>query len=175
MLSTMPSPEPERQRTRRFFNLVSPVYPIIEKSLLPEYERVLKNFSFDPGLSVLDLATGTGILAGSFARRGHQVTGFDFSENLLRRAKQKYPDVTFQNSDLAHLDEVPADSFGIVTMGFFLHGVDEGFRHYVLSQAARIAVSKVVVFDYGRPGNWFVRFIEWVEGPHYPGYMAASR
>ncbi len=175
MLTTIPSSASERQRTRRFFNLVSPIYPFIEKGLLPEYQRVLDRFDFDPGLSVLDLATGTGILAGSFANRGHQVTGLDFSEQLLRRARKKYPAVSFQNSDLACLDELPADSYDMVTMGFFLHGVDEGFRNFVLAEAARIAIHKVLVFDYGRPGNWLVRFIEWVEGPHYPGYLAASR
>jgi ubiquinone/menaquinone biosynthesis C-methylase UbiE len=175
MKSGIPSPAAERNRTRRFFNLVAPIFPFIEKGLLPEYQRVLGDLAFDTQLSVLDLATGTGILAGSFANRGHAVTGIDFSEKLLRRAEKNYPKITFENSDLAQLDNVPAQSFGIVTMGFFLHGVDEGFRHFVLTQAARIAVSKVVVFDYGRPGNWFVHFIEWMEGPHYPGFLAASR
>ncbi len=175
MFYIIPSPASERQRTRQFFNLVSPIYPFIEKGLLPEYQRVLNDFNFDPNLSVLDLATGTGILAGSFAARGHNVTGFDFSESLLRRAKRRYPEVTFHNTDLADLDQVETNSYDIVTMGFFLHGVDAGFRNFVLMEAARIAVSKVVVFDYGRPGNWFVRLIEWVEGPHYPGFMASSR
>lgn len=175
MFNTIPSPASERHRTRRFFNLVSPIYPFIEKGLLPEYERVLVALNFNSDLSVLDLATGTGILAGTFAGRGHNVTGIDFSESLLNRANRRYPEVAFQNSDLAHLDKLETNSYDIVTMGFFLHGVDAGFRNFVLTEAARIAVSKVVVFDYGRPGNWFVRFIEWVEGPHYPGFMAASR
>jgi 2-polyprenyl-3-methyl-5-hydroxy-6-metoxy-1,4-benzoquinol methylase len=39
-----------------------------------------------PALSVLDLATGTGLLAGAFAERGHAVAGPDFADNLLNRA-----------------------------------------------------------------------------------------
>jgi len=120
MLTSIPSSAFERQRTRRFFNLVSPIYPFIEKGLMSEYQRIVEDLSFDPGLSVLDLATGTGILGGSFANRGHKVTGLDFSENLLHRAKNKYPQVCFHNSDLANLNELSADSFDLVTMGFLL-------------------------------------------------------
>ena len=32
----------ERRRTRRFFNRVSPIYPFVERHLLPEYRRALE-------------------------------------------------------------------------------------------------------------------------------------
>jgi len=165
----------ERSRTRRFFNLVSVIYPLIERSLTPAYRRALGKLALDPGLSVMDLATGTGILAGVFAERGHPTTGMDFAANLLNRARKKFPAVTFREMDLVALDGIRDRSFGIVSVGYFLHGVDAEFRREVLMEAARIASDYVVIFDYGRPGNLVVRFIEWVEGPHYPAYLAASR
>src|SRR5215470_3815897 len=40
-----------------------------------------------PGQSVLDLGTGTGLLARDFARRGCRVTGLDPSQALLAQAR----------------------------------------------------------------------------------------
>ena len=64
------------------------IYPFIERNLDPVYNKALDRLALDRDLDVLDLATGTGILAGAFAQRGHQVTGVDFAENLLRRAER---------------------------------------------------------------------------------------
>lgn len=165
----------ERHKTRRFFNSISIIYPFIERNLAPSYARALALLNFDPELNVLDLATGTGILAGTFSHRGHQVEGLDFAEKLLRRARRQFPEVSFQSFDLVDLHKIPENSHAIVCMGFLLHGLDAEFRLEILSQAARIATDRVVVFDYGREGNFVVRFIEWVEGPHYPGFLEASR
>jgi len=165
----------ERNKVRRFFNAVAVVYPFIEKNLAPTYSEALVKLDMDPGWSVLDLATGTGILAGAFARRGHEVEGLDFADNLLRRARKQFPQVKFRNFDLVNLSEIPDNSHAIVCMGFLLHGLDAAFRLEILSQARRIASRQVLVFDYGREGNFLVKFIEWVEGPHYPGFLAASR
>ncbi len=142
---------------------------------MPAYRRALRKLELDTGLSVMDLATGTGILAAAFAERGHPTTGIDFAANLLNRARKKFPAVTFREMDLVELDGIRDGSFGIVSIGYFLHGVDSEFRKEVLEEAARIASDYVIVFDYGRPGNFVVRFIEWVEGPHYPVYLASSR
>ena len=165
----------ERSRARRFFNLVSVIYPLIERSLTPAYRRALRKLKLDPGLSVMDLATGTGILAAAYAERGHPTTGIDFAANLLSRARRKFPEVTFREMDLVELDGIPDGSFGIVSIGYFLHGVDAEFRQEVLAEATRISSDYVIVFDYGRPGNFLVRFIEWVEDSHYLGFLASSR
>lgn len=165
----------ERQKTRRFFDYVSFIYPFIEKNLAPSYRDALAVLELNPELDVLDLATGTGILAGEFFRRGHQVEGLDFADKLLKRARHNFPAVEFRSFDLIDLKEIPDDSRAIVCMGFLLHGLDGEFREQILSQAARIASHRVLVFDYGRRGNFLVRFIEWVEGPHYPGFLEASR
>ena len=143
--------------------------------MVPAYRRALRRLELDSGLSVMDLATGTGILAAAFAERGHPTTGIDFAANLLNRARKKFPAVTFREMDLVELHGIRDRSFGIVSIGYFLHGVDAEFRQEVLMEAARIASDYVVIFDYGRPGNFVVRFIEWVEGPHYPVYLASSR
>ncbi len=173
--SPCPSPPGERRRTRLFFQLVSVIYPVIEWNLLPTYRKMLERIGLDPSLEVLDLATGTGILAGAFAERGHPTVGLDFTPALLRRARRRFPGVDFREFDLCGLGTIRDDSSDIVSMGYFLHGADPTFRHFVLSHAARIARHAVVVFDYGPEGNWFVRVIEWVERSHYPEFIRTPR
>jgi ubiquinone/menaquinone biosynthesis C-methylase UbiE len=97
----------ERRRTRRFFNRMSPLYPIVERHLFPEYRRALGRIGLPPELRVLDLATGTGLLAGAFSERGHAVLGLDFADKLLKRARRRFPRVDFRHFDLLHLVLLP--------------------------------------------------------------------
>lgn len=165
----------ERRRARRFFNRISPLYPIVERHLFPQYRDVLARLALPPGLSVLDLATGTGLLAGAFAERGHKVAGFDFADKLLSRASKRFPGVDFRNLDLRHLDRIESGAYDLVSMGYFLHGLSPEFRRFIVREAARIARAHVLIFDYGRDGGWFIRFIEWIEGPNYPLFIAEDR
>jgi SAM-dependent methyltransferase len=165
----------ERTRTRRFFNRLSPLYPLVERHLFPEYRRVLGRIGLSPELRVLDLATGTGLLAGAFSERGHAVSGLDFADKLLRRARRRFPQVDFRHFDLLHLDRVETKRYDLVSMGYFLHGVSPDFRRYVLRESARIARVQVLIFDYCCDGGWLVRLIEWVEGPNYPAFIAEDR
>ena len=165
----------ENQKARRFFNRTAIIYPIIERALFPEYRRALRKLDLDSEHSVLDLATGTGILAGAFALRGHRVTGFDIAEKMLRRARKKFPQITFEHFDLARLDSIKSASFDIVTMGYFLHGANPDFRMQALKEAARIAAKQVIIFDYCCKGNWLVDLIEWIEGSHYNQFVSLPR
>jgi SAM-dependent methyltransferase len=165
----------ERRRARRFFNRMSPLYPIVERHLFPQYRDVLDRLALPPELGVLDLATGTGLLAGAFAARGHAVAGLDFAEMLLTRARRRFPGVDFRNLDLRHLDEIATGSYDLVSMGYFLHGLSPEFRRFILRETARIARTHVLIFDYGCDGGWFIRFIEWIEGPNYPLFIAEDR
>jgi len=57
----------------------------------------------------------------------------------------------------------------------FLHGLSPEFRRFILWETARIARTNVLIFDYGCDGGWFIRFIEWIEGPNYPLFIAEDR
>lgn len=162
----------ERVRAQRFFNRSWLLYPLVERHLLPQYREVLARLALRPDLSVLDLATGTGVLAGAFAERGHAVTGLDFADRLLTRARRRFPQVRFDHFDLVHLDQLDAGAYDVVCMGYLLHGLSAEFRRYSLNQSARIAAKHVLIFDYGRRGSGLIRLIERIEGPHYPEFVA---
>ena len=165
----------ERRRAMRFFNGASFLYPVVERRLEPEYRDTLDELGLAAGATVLDLATGTGGLAGAFAARGHSVTGLDFAKRLLARARRRFPEVEFRHFDLLHLDRLEAKSRDVVSMAYLLHGLSPEFRRFVLSQAARIAREHVLVFDYCCDGGLIVRLIEWAEGSDYPLFIAEDR
>jgi demethylmenaquinone methyltransferase/2-methoxy-6-polyprenyl-1,4-benzoquinol methylase len=69
------------------------------------------------GLRVLDVATGTGDLAIELRRRGCVVTGSDFSQEMLAKAREKAPGVSFEWGDAQALPYAD-DSFDAATVGF---------------------------------------------------------
>jgi putative AdoMet-dependent methyltransferase len=68
------------------------------------YERVLdtvtRQCAVRPGLSVLDLGSGTGNLAILFDQLGCNVWGTDFSTTMLEKARAKLPNAHFIRHDL---------------------------------------------------------------------------
>lgn len=163
----------ERKKAKLFFDLVAIIYPFIENHLYPEYKRAVKKLSLSKELNILDIATGTGILAAAFNEQGHSVKGLDFSIKLLKRARKKFKRIEFENFDLINLSEIQSDSYDIVTTGYLLHGVSPEFRKFILENMARIAKKHVIVFDYCCDGGPMVRFIEWIEGSNYMEFISS--
>jgi SAM-dependent methyltransferase len=73
-----------------------------------------------PGQRVLDLGTGTGVLARAFARRGAQVTAVDISVQQISAAREiaagEDVDVDFRVSPAEQI-EFPAGSFDVISAG----------------------------------------------------------
>lgn len=171
-LNDSPELTRERLRSRRFFNLVAPAFAVIDRHLLPAYRDLLKELELPPEWSVLDLASGTGTLAQAFSERGHSLSGIDFAVRLLRKAEKRVPEAHFRLMDLANLGRFADSSFDLVSMAYLLHGVPVEFRNFILSEARRIAIHQILIFDYPAPGPWYVRLIERIEGPHYPDFVS---
>jgi len=164
----------ERHRARRFFNRVALAFHIIDRRLGPEYRTALEVLSLPKEGTVLDIGTGTGTLAAAFAERGHPVTGIDFAERLLEKARRRVPSGKFHTMDLIELGEMPSESFNVVCLAYVLHGLSPELREATLHQAFRLARNGVLIFDYSCLGPWYVRLIEWIEGPHYPAFVGRS-
>ncbi|MBH5337779.1 ubiquinone/menaquinone biosynthesis methyltransferase [Streptomyces pactum] len=97
---------------------------------------------------LLDLATGTGVIALEAARRypSAEVTGADFSEEMLRRARNKpgAEKVRWQHADAADLPFEDA-SFDGITEGYLLRNVSdlEGVlreQYRVLKPGGRVVI-----------------------------------
>ena len=106
-----------------------------------------------PGSHVLDVASGTGDLAIELARRvgpAGEVIGSDFSEEMLDRARQKAPGLTWEWGNALDLPYASA-RFDAATVGFGARNfsdLDQG-----LSEMARVVKpgGKVVVLEITTP------------------------
>ena len=56
-------------------------------------EKILDNGGIEKGVSVLDVACGTGVLFPDYIKRGAVITGIDISPEMVKIAKKKFPDV----------------------------------------------------------------------------------
>jgi len=77
-----------------------------------------------PGMRLLDVACGTGLLASAAAERGLEVIGVDFAKSMVAEAKRKHRNAEFQVGDA---EALPFDdaTFDAVTCPFgLLHLAD---------------------------------------------------
>jgi ubiquinone/menaquinone biosynthesis methyltransferase len=119
----------------------------------------------------LDLCCGTGDLALALAAQDAEVTGLDFSQQMLEvalsRTSRSTPGASlrprFVRADAQRLP-FPDSSFDIVTVGY-------GLRNLVSWEAGLVEMTRVarpgarlLVLDFGKPGNAFWRGL-------YYGYL----
>ena len=123
-------------------------------------ERAVDLARVGPGSSALDVATGTGDLAIELARRGADVTGMDFSPGMLELAREKAPEIAFEEGDAQALGYADA-SFDAVTVGFGARNFGDLDRG--LGAMARVTRpgGRVVVLEITSPQrpplSWFFR------------------
>jgi demethylmenaquinone methyltransferase / 2-methoxy-6-polyprenyl-1,4-benzoquinol methylase len=103
-------------------------------------ERAVDLARVGPGSRALDVATGTGDLAIALAGRGASVVGSDFSEGMLARAREKSPDVRWEQANALDLPYEDG-SFDAATVGF-------GARNFSDLEGGLAEMARVV-----RPGG----------------------
>ena len=67
--------------------------------------KILENAGIRPGIHVLDVACGTGVLFPDYLSRGANVTGIDISPEMVRIAREKFPDLQVLCGDVEALDD----------------------------------------------------------------------
>jgi demethylmenaquinone methyltransferase/2-methoxy-6-polyprenyl-1,4-benzoquinol methylase len=117
-----------------------------------------------PGDRVLDVCCGTGDLAVAAAQAGGTVTGIDFSEPMLARARQKSDEVEWLEGDALALPFAEG-SFDAVTIGFGLRNLANPERglaelRRVLRPGGRLAILEIT-----RPRGLLAPFYRfWFDG-----------
>jgi demethylmenaquinone methyltransferase/2-methoxy-6-polyprenyl-1,4-benzoquinol methylase len=109
------------------------------------------------------VATGTGLVALAFARRGCEVVGLDQSERMLARARQKLaaaPEVanriTFVEGEAERLP-FESVSFDALTFTYLLRYVDD--RLATMAELARVVRpgGRIGMVEFGVPRAWPAR------------------
>lgn len=87
--------------------------------------------------SILEIGCGTGKNTGFLATLGDTVLAFDFSENMLAKARQKVTasHVRFERVDITQPWNCPSDSFNLITCNLVLEHIQD--LNHIFAQAAR--------------------------------------
>lgn len=119
------------------FDRISPVYDAMNRlmtmGLDQRWRRMTAEAVVRPGDRVLDVCCGTGDLAVAAERAGGEVTGLDFSEAMLARARRKSRSVEWVRGDVLELPFADG-AFDAVTVGFGIRNVadlEAGLRELV--------------------------------------------
>ncbi|HSK15774.1 MAG TPA: class I SAM-dependent methyltransferase [Gaiellaceae bacterium] len=133
------------------FDRISPVYDAMNRIMTAGLDRrwraLAAGSAVRPGDEVLDACCGTGDLALAAELAGGRVTGLDFSERMLERARRKSATVRWLRGDVMALPFEDA-SFDAATVGFGIRNVDDlegGLRELarVLRPGARLACLEI--------------------------------
>ena len=136
---------------RSMFDRIAPVYDAMNRvmtvGLDVRWRRLTAQAVVRPGDTVLDAACGTGDLAIADKKAGAgKVTGLDFSEQMLARARRKAPLEWVQGDLLA----LPFDdaAYDAATVGFGVRNVEDLERalrelRRVLRPGGRLAILEI--------------------------------
>ena len=153
---------------RSMFDRIAPVYDVMNHAMTLGLDRGWRRLTAQavvaPDDRVLDACCGTGDLALAARAEGGRVTGLDFSERMLERARQKTAEIEWVQGDLLALP-FEEGSFDACTVGFGLRNVDDLDRalselRRVLRPGGRLGILEIV-----RPtGPLSLFFRVWFDG-----------
>jgi demethylmenaquinone methyltransferase / 2-methoxy-6-polyprenyl-1,4-benzoquinol methylase len=153
---------------RSMFDRIAPVYDAMNRTMTAGLDRRWRRFTAEavvrPGDAVLDACCGTGDLAVAATRAGGRVTGLDFSEPMLERARRKAPELEWVRGDLLELP-FAAESFDAATVGFGVRNVDDLER--ALSELRRVLRpgGRLAILEITRPRGPLAPFYRlWFDG-----------
>jgi demethylmenaquinone methyltransferase / 2-methoxy-6-polyprenyl-1,4-benzoquinol methylase len=172
------------EAVREMFDRISRVYDPMNRAMTLGLDRRWRALTAEAvvraGDRVLDACCGTGDLALAAERAGGRVTGLDFSEAMLARARRKSQSVDWVRGDLLSLP-FEDESFESATIGFGIRNaadLEAGLRELarVLVRGGRLACLEIT-----RPrgalapffGLWFDRLVP-LAGKVLPGGEAYS-
>src|SRR6187402_392968 len=136
---------------RVMFDRIAPVYDAMNRvftmGLDGRWRKLAAAAVVTPGDCVLDAACGTGDLAIADRKAGGKVTGLDFSERMLERARRKTDRIEWVQGDVLALPFEDA-AFDAATIGFGIRNVDDldaGLRELarVVRPGGRLAVLEI--------------------------------
>jgi demethylmenaquinone methyltransferase / 2-methoxy-6-polyprenyl-1,4-benzoquinol methylase len=153
---------------RAMFDRISPVYDVMNHAMTAGLDRRWRRLAAEtvvrPGDAVLDACCGTGDLAIAAERAGGRVTGLDFSEQMLVRARGKSDSVEWVLGDVTALPFDDA-SFDAVTVGFGIRNVPD--LEAGLAELARVLRpgGRVACLEITRPEGMLKPFFRlWFDG-----------
>jgi SAM-dependent methyltransferase len=114
------SPDLEALKTKLRATWIAGDFGEIAKTYATGAEEFVRGLNLQPGMRVLDVASGTGNLALPAARLGAVVTGVDIAPNLIEQARENAKreglTVQFDEGDAENLPYADASFDAVITM-----------------------------------------------------------
>jgi demethylmenaquinone methyltransferase/2-methoxy-6-polyprenyl-1,4-benzoquinol methylase len=153
---------------RKMFDRIAPVYDAMNRLMTAgldrQWRRETAAAAVRPGDRVLDVCCGTGDLAIAARAAGGDVTGLDFSEPMLERARRKAAEIEWVEGDALALPFAD-ESFDAVTVGFGVRNLPNAERG--LSELRRVLRpgGRLAVLEITRPRGILAPFYKlWFDG-----------
>jgi demethylmenaquinone methyltransferase / 2-methoxy-6-polyprenyl-1,4-benzoquinol methylase len=158
----------EADAVQRMFDRIAPVYDAMNRTMTAGLDRRWRRITAESvviqGDDVLDACCGTGDLAIAAARCRGRVTGLDFSEPMLDRARRKAPELTWVRGDMLAMPFADR-SFDAATVGFGVRNVEDLRGALVELRRVLRAGGRLGILEITRPRGplaLFYRF--WFDG-----------
>jgi demethylmenaquinone methyltransferase/2-methoxy-6-polyprenyl-1,4-benzoquinol methylase len=156
------------ESVRTMFDRIAPVYDVMNRTMTAGLDRRWRRLTAEAvvrdGDDVLDACCGTGDLALACARLGGRVTGLDFSEAMLERARRKDQGIEWIRGDLLALPFGDA-SFDAATVGFGVRNVEDIERAFVELRRVLRPGGRIGILEITRPRGILAPFYKlWFDG-----------
>jgi 2-polyprenyl-3-methyl-5-hydroxy-6-metoxy-1,4-benzoquinol methylase len=97
---------------------------------------------------VLDFGCGVGRLTKPLALRSRQVVGVDVSDEMIRRARGYFPDLTFHNTGSNDLEDLRSSSFDLIYTNIVLQHLARDLQeHYIREFSRLLRPSGLAIFQ----------------------------
>jgi len=147
-----------RWHVRYHYNRYAYLYDVMEFLRRGTRRKAMNLSGWRPGEKVLDLCTGTGELALTFASQGARVVGADIARGMLKRAVTKNPDLrsAWVEMDATHL-AFGEDTFEVSLLSLALHHMPVTIQLRVLHELRRVTRRRIIIIEPQTPANprWF--------------------
>jgi demethylmenaquinone methyltransferase / 2-methoxy-6-polyprenyl-1,4-benzoquinol methylase len=153
---------------RGMFDRIAPVYDVMNRVMTAGLDRRWRRLTAravaHDGARVIDVCCGTGDLAIACANEGARVTGLDFSERMLHRARRKAPALEWVQGDALELPFADA-TFDGATVGFGVRNVENLERGLQELRRVLRPGGKVGILEITRPRGLLAPFYRlWFDG-----------
>jgi demethylmenaquinone methyltransferase/2-methoxy-6-polyprenyl-1,4-benzoquinol methylase len=153
---------------RSMFDRISPVYDAMNRTMTmgldQRWRRATVAAVVQPGDRVLDACCGTGDLAVAALQAGATVTGLDFSERMLERARRKSDEIDWVQGDAEKLPFEDA-SFDAATVGFGVRNLADLERGLTELRRVLRPGGRVAILEITKPSGLLAPFYRlWFDG-----------
>ena len=156
------------EAVRSMFDRISPVYDAMNRMMTmgldQRWRRATVAAVVQPGDRVLDACCGTGDLSVAALHAGATVTGLDFSERMLERARRKSGEIEWVQGDAEKLPFEDA-SFDAATVGFGVRNLADLERGLAALRRVLRTGGRVAILEITRPSGLLAPFYRlWFDG-----------